>query len=300
MQIFLIILAVLILFILILSSIFSIKVIQQSEFAVVTRLGKYKKTLNNGLNFIVPFIDKIVKRENYKEKVLDFPEQDVITKDNAGIKVDTVIYLQIIEPEKFVYGAENAMRAIENLSATTLRNLLGELELDETLTSRDTINSKLTLILDEASNSWGLKVHRVEIKNITPPKDIQDAMEKQMRAEREKRANILEAEGQKQASILRAEGEQAAQILKAKAEKETQILLAEAKKEKEILEAEGQKQALILLSESKINKEILTFKSIEQLGKMADGKATKIILPPNLNEVARTMSVASEVFKENK
>lgn len=293
-----IILGIIIIFI-VFSLILSIKIIQQSEFAVVTRIGKYKKTLNNGLNFIIPFIDRIIKRENYKEKVLDFPEQDIITKDNAGIKVDTVVYLQITDPEKFVFGAENPMRAIENLAATTLRNLLGELELDETLTSRDTINSKLTYILDEASDPWGLKVHRVEIKNIIPPRDIQSAMEKQMRAEREKRANILEAEGQKLALVLKAEGEKASEILKAEAKKQAQILNAEAIKESEILEAEGQRQAINLLNEANLNPQILTYKSLEQLGKLANGQATKIILPPNLTDVAKTMAVASEMFKEN-
>ncbi|MBN3534968.1 SPFH domain-containing protein [Mycoplasma procyoni] len=294
------IVAVIVLILLIIAGIKGFKVIQQSEFAIVERLGKYNKTLTNGVNFLVPFVDKIVKKENFKEKVLDFPEQDVITKDNAGLKVDTVVYLAITDPKLFVYGAEDSMKAIENLSATTLRNLLGELELDETLTSRDTINSKLTLILDEASDSWGIKVHRVEIKNIIPPKDIQTAMEKQMRAEREKRASILEAEGTKAASILIAEGEKTKAILQAEADKEAAILRAQAKRESEILKAEGEKKAIELLNEAHLSQEILTFKSIEQLGVVANGQATKIIIPPNLQNVAKTMSVASEFFKEEK
>ncbi|WP_029608736.1 SPFH domain-containing protein [Mycoplasma simbae] len=291
-----VIIAIAVVLFILLPLIFSIKIVPQNEFAVVERLGKYNKTLKNGVNFVVPFIDKIVKKENFKEKVLDFPEQDIITKDNAGIRVDTVVYLKIVDPKLFVYGAENSMKAIENLSATTLRNLLGELELDETLTSRDTINSKLTLILDEASDSWGIKVHRVEIKNIIPPVDIQSAMEKQMRAEREKRASILEAEGKKAASILIAEGEKQSSILRAEAHKQAQILEAEAQRESEILRAQGKKEAIDLLNNSDINQQILTLKSIEELGKMADGKATKIIIPPNLASVASSMSLAAEMF----
>ncbi|EIE40280.1 SPFH domain-containing protein [Mycoplasmopsis canis] len=291
---------IILLLLLILSMIKGIKIIPQSEFAVVERIGNYNRTLKNGINFIIPFIEKIVRKGNYKEKVMDFPEQDVITKDNAGIRVDTVVYLSITDPKLYVYGAENPMKAIENLSATTLRNLLGELELDETLTSRDTINSKLTLILDEASNSWGIKVYRVEIKNITPPIDIQNAMEKQMRAEREKRANILEAEGMKASAILIAEGQKASNILKAEGLKQANILKAEADKQSEILRAEGQQKAIDLLKESKISKDVLTLKSIEELGKLADGKATKIIIPPNLSNIASTMAVAGEIFNDIK
>lgn len=265
-----------------------IKIVPQSHFFVIERLGKYNKTLNNGLHFIVPFIDKVSKRENFKEKVFDFPAQDVITKDNATIKVDTVVYLQITDPKLFTYGAEQPKKAIENLSATTLRNLLGELELDETLTSRDTINTKLADILDAASDSWGIKVHRVELKNILPPKDIQTAMEKQMRAEREKRANILEAEGFKLSAILEAEGK-----------KQAAVLNAEAIKEASILEAEGQRQAIDLLNRATLSKDILTLKSIEQLGKLADGKATKIIIPPNLATVAGTMATMGELFNSD-
>ncbi|MGZ9454040.1 SPFH domain-containing protein [Mycoplasma sp. AC157] len=292
------VLAIAIIILLIITLIRSIRIIPQSEFAVVERLGKYNKTLKNGINFLLPFVDRIVKRENFKEKVLDFPEQDVITKDNAGIRVDTVVFLEITDPKLFVYGAENSMKAIENLCATTLRNLLGELELDEALISRDTINSQLTLILDEASDSWGIKVHRVEIKNIIPPKEIQSAMEKQMKAEREKRANILEAEGKKASQILLAEGQKAAKILEAEADKQSEILKAEAKKTAEVLKAEADQKAIELLNQTNITKNILTLKSIEQLGVLANGQATKIILPPNLGDVAKTMSVASEIFKE--
>ncbi|MGY6172592.1 SPFH domain-containing protein [Candidatus Mycoplasma pogonae] len=265
--------------------IMAFKIVPQTYFYVVERLGTYNRTLKNGLHFIVPFIDKIALKENLKEKVLDFPAQDIITKDNAAIKVDTVVYLQITDPKLFAYGAEKPLSAIENLSATTLRNLLGELELDETLTSRDTINSKLASILDAASDQWGIKVHRVELKNIIPPRDIQSAMEKQMRAEREKRANILEAEGYKVSKILEAEGQKSAAILK-----------AEGIKQSSILEAEGQKKSIELLTSAQLNREVLTWKSIEQLGKLANGTATKIIIPPNLNDIATTMATASEIF----
>ncbi|WAM04715.1 SPFH/Band 7/PHB domain protein [Mycoplasmopsis cynos] len=252
----------------------SIKVIPQSEFAVVERLGKYHKTLKNGINFIVPFIDKIIKKENFKEKVLDFPEQDVITKDNAGIRVDTVVYLAITDPKLFVYGAENSMKAIENLSATTLRNLLGELELDETLTSRDTINSKLTLILDQASDAWGIKVYRVEIKNILPPLDIQNAMEKQMRAEREKRANILDLEGKKAASILIAEGQKSAEILKAEiAQSKLKYLKLKHLNKLKYLKLRVKESTIDLINEANLSQSILTLKSIEQLEKLANGNA---------------------------
>ncbi|TDV24367.1 regulator of protease activity HflC (stomatin/prohibitin superfamily) [Mycoplasmopsis mustelae] len=293
----LVVLTILLVFVII-TIVKSIKIVNQSEFFVVERLGKYHKIIEKGINFLIPFIDRIVGNENFKEKVFDFPEQDVITKDNAIVKVDTVVYLSITDPKLYKYGAENPIRAIENLSATTLRNLLGELELDECLTSRDTINSKLTIVLDEASDAWGIKVHRVEIKNILPPTDIQSAMEKQMRAEREKRANILTAEGEREAQILRAQGEKQAKILQAEADKESQILRAEAQKQESILRAEGERKAIELLNSSPLTSKILTLRSIEQLGNIANGKATKIIIPPNLSDVAKTMSVASEFFNE--
>ncbi|WP_025755438.1 SPFH domain-containing protein [Mycoplasmopsis cricetuli] len=262
-----------------------IKIVSQSDFYIVERMGKYHKTLKTGISVLIPFIDRVILRENYKEKVLDFPAQDVITKDNATIKVDTVIYYQITDPKLYAYGAENPVRAIEILSSTTLRNLLGELELDETLTSRDNVNAKLTSILDTASDSWGIKVHRVELKNIIPPFEIQTAMEKQMRAEREKRALILEAEGRKQALILNAS-----------ANKESAILEAEGVKQAKILEAEGQRKALELINSVQISSNVLTLRSLEELGKLGNGQATKIILPPNLTNVAQYMAAGAEIF----
>ncbi|WP_033161202.1 SPFH domain-containing protein [[Mycoplasma] collis] len=266
-----------------------IKKISQAEFAVVERLGKYNKTLDKGVNFIFPFIDKIILRNNFKEKVLDFSEQSAITKDNSTISVDTVIYLQITDPQKYAYGAEKPFSAIENLCYTTLRNLIGELELDQTLTSRDTINGKLTIILDTAANSWGIKIHRVELKNIIPPLEVQKSMEKQLRAEREKRASVLEAEGFKIASVLKAEGEKEAAILKAEAEKESKILKAEA-----------EKKSLELLNSVKISESVLTLKAIEKLTDLANGKATKIIIPPNLQSVASLMGTANGIIEKNK
>lgn len=236
----------------------SLKIVNQTEFFVVERLGKYHRTLFSGVNFIVPFIDRVVLKENFKEKVIDFPKQAVITKDNATIQVDTVVYLYIVDAKLFSYGVERPLRAIELLTATTLRNLLGALELDQTLTSRDTVNSKLTIILDEASDSWGIKVNRVEIQNIIPPKDIQRSMEKQMQAERERRANILNAEGFKSAAILKAEGEKTAQILAAEASKTAKILRAEAEQQREILLADGQKQAIELLKAAGLTPAVLT------------------------------------------
>ncbi|VEU59259.1 SPFH domain-containing protein [Mesomycoplasma neurolyticum] len=268
--------------------ILGIKKISQSEFAVVERLGKYNKTLDKGMNFIIPFVDKIVLSENFKEKALDFSEQAAITKDNSTILVDTVVFLQITDPQRYAYGAEKPLVAIENLCYTTLRNLIGELELDQTLTSRDTINSKLTIILDSAANSWGIKIHRVELKNITPPVDVQKSMEKQLRAEREKRANILEAEGFKIASILKAEGEKEAAILNAEAEKATKIL-----------KAEGERRSLELLNSVKISDSVLTLKAIEKISDLANGKATKIIIPPNLQNVASIMGATSGILDLN-
>lgn len=273
-----------------------IKVVPQSHFAILERLGKYYKTLNSGLNFVVPWIDRVVLKENLKEKVLDFSKQDVITKDNATIKVDTVVYLQITDPKLFTYGVEKPIAAVENLTATTLRNLLGELELDQALTSRETINSKLTIILDEASDNWGIKVNRVELKNILPPKEIQSAMEKQMRAEREKRANILDAEGLKAATILKAQGEREAKILSAQGEKEAKILYAQGEKEREILIASGQQSAIELLKAANLDQKILTWKSLEQIEKLANGRATKIIIPPQLQNVASTMASFSAIL----
>ncbi|AWX70049.1 SPFH/Band 7/PHB domain protein [Mycoplasmopsis anatis] len=266
----------------------SVKIVPQTSFYVIERFGVYKKVWNSGIHVKIPFIDKVALKGNYKEKVSDYEPQDVITKDNVLITVDTVVFYQITDAKLYTYGAENPNLALEKLSATTLRNLLGELDLDHTLTSREIVNNKLTSILDEASDAWGIKVNRVEVKNITPPKDVQKAMEKQMQAEREKRANILEAEGRKEASIKIAEGKSRALILE-----------AEANKEAKILKAQAEKESIELISSAKITSEYLKYLSIESLKTLADGNATKIIIPPNISDVASTMSVAAEVFDKN-
>lgn len=267
----------------------SIKIVPQTSFYVIERFGVYKKVWNTGIHVKIPFIDRVALKGNYKEKVSDYEPQDVITKDNVLITVDTVVFYQITDAKLYTYGAENPNLALEKLSATTLRNLLGELDLDHTLTSREIVNNKLTSILDEASDAWGIKVNRVEVKNITPPKDVQKAMEKQMQAEREKRANILEAEGRKEASIKIAEGRSKALILEAEAHKEAKILKAQAERE-----------AIELITSAKITPEYLKYQSIEGLKTLADGNATKIIIPPNLADIASTMSVAAEMFNDSK
>lgn len=267
----------------------SIKIVPQTSFYVIERFGVYKKVWNSGIHVKIPFIDRVALKGNYKEKVSDYEPQDVITKDNVLITVDTVVFYQITDAKLYTYGAENPNLALEKLSATTLRNLLGELDLDHTLTSREIVNNKLTSILDEASDAWGIKVNRVEVKNITPPKDVQKAMEKQMQAEREKRANILEAEGRKEASIKIAEGRSKALILEAEAHKEAKILKAQAERE-----------AIELITSAKITPEYLKYQSIEGLKTLADGNATKIIIPPNLADIASTMSVAAEMFNDSK
>ncbi|EFF41318.1 SPFH domain-containing protein [Mycoplasmopsis alligatoris] len=265
---------------------FSIRIVPPTNFYIVERLGSYKKTWQNGIHVKLPFVDKISNVNNYMEKVLDFEPQEVITRDNVSIKVDTIIFFQITDAKKFTYGAEQPIFALEKLASTTLRNLLGELELDETLTSRETVNAKLTIALDDASDSWGIKVHRVELKNITPPAAVQIAMEKQMQAEREKRAAILEAEGQREAAIKVSEGLKASSILE-----------AEGKKESVILAAEAHKRSIDLLNETIITNQVLTYKAIEGLEKLANGNATKIIIPPNLQDIAGIMGTASELFK---
>lgn len=267
----------------------TIKIVPQTSFYVIERFGVYKKVWNSGIHVKIPFIDRVALKGNYKEKVSDYEPQDVITKDNVLITVDTVVFYQITDAKLYTYGAENPNLALEKLSATTLRNLLGELDLDHTLTSREIVNNKLTSILDEASDAWGIKVNRVEVKNITPPKDVQKAMEKQMQAEREKRANILEAEGRKEASIKIAEGRSKALILEAEAHKEAKILKAQAERE-----------AIELITSAKITPEYLKYQSIEGLKTLADGNATKIIIPPNLADIASTMSVAAEMFNDSK
>lgn len=285
----LLVLVIVIIVLILLALSLSIKIVPQTSFYVIERFGVYKKVWNSGIHVKIPFIDRVALKGNYKEKVSDYEPQDVITKDNVLITVDTVVFYQITDAKLYTYGAENPNLALEKLSATTLRNLLGELDLDHTLTSREIVNNKLTSILDEASDAWGIKVNRVEVKNITPPKDVQKAMEKQMQAEREKRANILEAEGRKEASIKIAEGRSKALILEAEAHKEAKILKAQAERE-----------AIELITSAKITPEYLKYQSIEGLKTLADGNATKIIIPPNLADIASTMSVAAEMFNDSK
>ena len=293
---FLIILLVLVLVIILPN----VKIVSQSECYVIERLGSYYTTWGNGLHFKIPFIDRVSSRVSLKEKVKDFPPQPVITKDNVTMQIDTVVYFQITDPKMYTYGVENPLNAIENLTATTLRNLIGDLELDQTLTSRDIINSKMRSILDEATNPWGIKINRVEVKNILPPKDIQDAMEKQMRAERERREKILQAEGEKKSSILIAEGEKESAILKAEASKEAQIKEAEGEAEaiRKLNEAEA--DAIKMLKEAGADKSVLTLKSFEALGKVADGQATKIIVPSDLQNLAALGTTIEEMFKDKK
>ena len=278
----------------------NVKIVSQSECYVIERLGSYYTTWGNGLHFKIPFIDRVSSRVSLKEKVKDFPPQPVITKDNVTMQIDTVVYFQITDPKMYTYGVENPLNAIENLTATTLRNLIGDLELDQTLTSRDIINSKMRSILDEATNPWGIKINRVEVKNILPPKDIQDAMEKQMRAERERREKILQAEGEKKSRILIAEGEKESAILKAEASKEAQIKAAEGEAEaiRKLNEAEA--DAIKMLKEAGADKSVLTLKSFEALGKVADGQATKIIVPSDLQNLATLGTTIEEMFKDKK
>ncbi|MBE6813352.1 MAG: SPFH/Band 7/PHB domain protein [Ruminococcaceae bacterium] len=285
-----------------------IKIVPQSKAYVIERLGTYRETWNAGLHFKVPFIDRIVKIVNLKELVSDFAPQPVITRDNVTMQIDTVVFYQITDPKLFAYGVENPVSAIENLTATTLRNIIGEMELDHTLTSRDTINAKIRVILDEATDPWGIKVNRVELKNIFPPKEIQDAMEKQMKAERERRESILRAEGEKASAVLVAEGNKEAMILNAEAEKQAAILKAEAIKESKIREAEGEAQAILrvqeatakgieLLNASNPGKAVLTIKSLEAFEKAADGQATKIIIPSEIQSMAGLAAGLKDVIQ---
>ena len=275
----------------------NIRVVPQSKAYVIERLGTYFTTWQTGLHVKVPFIDRIAKVVSLKEQVVDFKPQPVITKDNVTMQIDTVVFYQITDPKLYCYGVESPISAIENLSATTLRNIIGELELDSTLTSRDTINAKIRVILDEATDPWGIKVNRVELKNIIPPREIQDAMEKQMKAERERREAILRAEGEKQSRILVAEGHKESKILEAEAEKQSAILRAEAVKEAKIREAEGEAQAIAtvqqasaeaikLLNEANANEAVLKLKALEAFAKAADGQATKIIIPSEIQSIA--------------
>ena len=281
---------VIILFIIVLSN---IAVVQQSRAYVIERLGAFQEVWGVGLHFKVPFIDRIARKVSLKEQVLDYPPQPVITKDNVTMQIDTVVYFQITDPKLYTYGVEQPMMAMETLTATTLRNIIGDLELDQTLTSRDVVNTKMRAILDEATDPWGIKVNRVELKNILPPQDIQNSMEKQMKAERDRRQAILQAEGQKKSAILIAEGEKESAILRASAEKEAAILKAEAEKQAAILKADGEAEAirkvqqaladsLEMLNQKAPNDQVIKLKSIEAMQKVADGKATKIIIPSQL------------------
>ncbi len=284
----------------------NIRIVPQSNAYVIERLGGYLDTWTVGLHIKIPFIDVVRIKVSLKEKVVDFPPQPVITKDNVSMDIDTVVYYQVTDPKAYAYGVQRPILAIENLTATTLRNIIGQLELDESLTSRDHINSQMRVILDEATDPWGIKVNRVEVKNINPPQDIQEAMEKQMRAERERRRAILEAEGQKKAAILKAEGEREARILAAEGEKRSMVLAAEGEKEAAIRHAEGKADAIRLVQDAtaygiqKINevnpsKEVLTMKSYEALAKVADGKATKIIIPSELQNLSSLVSAVKEL-----
>ena len=278
----------------------NIKVVPQAKSYVIERLGSYYKTWGNGLHVKIPFVDKISNSVTLKEIVKDFAPQPVITKDNVTMQIDTVVYYQITDAKLYTYGVENPISAIENLTATTLRNLIGELELDQTLTSRDIINSKMRSILDEATDPWGIKVNRVEVKNIIPPRDIQEAMEKQMRAERERREKILQAEGEKKSSILIAEGEKESAILRAEADKESQIRIAEGEAEAMLKLKQAEADGIKLLKEAKADNAVLTLKSLEALGNVANGQATKIIIPSELQNLATFGMTVSEVMKKDK
>lgn len=295
MEIFIILGIVLIVLIIV-----NVRIVPQAQSNVVERLGSYHQTWQNGLHIKLPFIDRVANKVSLKEKVQDFAPQSVITKDNVTMHIDTVVYFQITDPKLYTYGVEFPISAIENLTATTLRNIIGELELDETLTSRDLINTKMCEILDSATDPWGIKINRVEVKNIIPPKDIQDAMEKQMRAERERREAILKAEGDKTAAILRAEGE-----------KESAILVAEAKKQAQIKEAEGEAEAILkiqeatarglqLIKEANPTEAVLKLKSYESLEKVANGNATKIIIPSDIQNLATKGTIISEMLDKDK
>ena len=278
----------------------NVKIVPQSKCYILERLGSYFTTWDNGLHFKIPFIDRISAVVSLKEIVKDFAPQPVITKDNVTMQIDTVVYFQITDPKLYTYGIENPVNAIENLTATTLRNIIGELELDQTLTSRDVINSKMRSILDEATDPWGIKVNRVEVKNILPPRGIQEAMEKQMRAERERREAILRAEGEKKSSILIAEGEKQSAILRAEADKESQIRVAEGEAEAILKINKAEAESIKLIKEAGADKSVLTLRSFDALTKVANGNATKIIVPSELQNMATLGTTLSEMFKDNK
>ena len=271
-----------------------VKIVPQARSYVVERLGSYHQTWGNGVHFLIPFIDRIAGVVTLKEVVKDFAPQPVITKDNVTMQIDTVVYFQITDAKLYTYGVENPINAIENLTATTLRNLIGELELDQTLTSRDIINSKMRAILDEATDPWGIKVNRVEVKNIIPPRDIQDAMEKQMRAERERREKILQAEGEKKSSVLIAEGEKESAILRAEANRESKIRIAEGEAEALLKLKTAEAEGIRLLKEARADEAVIALKSLDAMTKVADGKATKIIIPSELQNIATLGLTLSE------
>lgn len=274
----------------------SIRVVRQANAVVVERLGKYSRTLSTGIHFVLPLFDRTLPAISLKERVADFKPQPVITKDNVTMQIDTVVYFQVLDPKLYTYGVERPINAIENLTATTLRNIVGELELDETLTSRDTVNTKMRNILDEATDPWGIKINRVELKNILPPKDIQEAMEKQMRAERERRESILRAEGEKKSKVLVAEGEKEAMVLAAEAEKTRVELAAEAEKTKLIAEAEGAAKAIELVNKANPNAAYVTLQGYEALKVLAQGEATKIIVPSEIQNVAGLLTSLKETI----
>ena len=288
-----------------------VRIVPQAYAVILERLGAYQATWSTGIHFKVPFIERVARKVNLKEQVVDFPPQPVITKDNVTMQIDTVVFFQITDPKLYTYGVENPIMAIENLSATTLRNIIGDMELDETLTSRETINTKMRASLDEATDPWGIKVNRVELKNIIPAAAIQDAMEKQMKAERERREAILIAEGQKKSTILVAEGKKQSAILDAEAEKQAAILRAEAQKERMIKEAEGQAEAVLkvqnanaegirMIREAGADEAVLTLKSLEAFARAADGKATKIIIPSDIQGIAGLASSLKEIVTDPK
>ena len=285
-----------------------IRMVQQTDAWIIEFLGTYRATWKAGLHFKIPFVEKIVKRVSLKENVVDFEPQTVITRDNVTVQIDTVIFFQVVDPRKYAYGVNNPMAAIENLTATTLRNVIGDLELDQTLTSRESINSRMSIALDEATDAWGIKVNRVELKDITPPQAIRQAMEKQMKAERERREAILQAEGEKQSAILVAEGEKQSAVLRAEADKQAKILAAQAEKEAQILAAEGQAQAILSVQEATAqgiemiknagaDSAVLALRSLEALTQVADGQSTKIIIPSDLQGLAGLCTTAGELFK---
>lgn len=305
--IFLIILVILVLWI----AASCIRIVPQAYAIVLERLGAYQATWATGIHFKLPFIERVARKVNLKEQVVDFPPQPVITKDNVTMQIDTVVFFQITDPKLYAYGVENPIMAIENLSATTLRNIIGDMELDETLTSRETINTRMRASLDDATDPWGIKVNRVELKNIIPPAAIQEAMEKQMKAERERREAILKAEGEKKSTILVAEGKKESAILDAEAEKQAAILRAEAQKERMIKEAEGQAEAVLkvqsataeglrMIKEADADEAVLTLKSLEAFAKAADGKATKIIIPSDIQGIAGLAASLKEVMVDKK